>query len=144
MSPTLSNTQVGHVQKPTLVSTITKGVVVQLTDGAGLATVAIPGADGFRPDFLAIEDAYADDTAAAVGGGEANSAYLVTCQPLDSNRSIRVVSTGTIAGGTAVMAEGSTGKIKTLSGSGVWSIGILEEDCIIGQLALVRPVVWKQ
>lgn len=145
MSPTLSNTQQGLLPKPTKNTTLTKGHLVQLIVGPGTALVDVPAVDGARCDFLAIEDSFADDFANESSGSAVN---LLTCQPLDSNRSFRVFvnagQSGTLNGGTEVMAEAATGCIKAFTGSGVYTVGVLEEDAVAGQLALVRPLVYRR
>lgn len=143
MSPTLSNTQKGNLSKVTTDGTITKGHLVALKAAVGPAIVVTPTADGQRCDFLAIEDAYNDDSALQTGGGFGNGSYLVNCLPLTTAQNIRIFSGSTISGGTVVMAEATTGNIKAISGSGVYSVGILEEDVVSGQLGLVRPQVFS-
>jgi len=122
-----SSTQQGLVVKVASSNLTDKeGYLVKLVDGTGDATVALSG-NGELALFV-VEDG---------GASGAN----VTCRPLDPNRNVRIISSGTIAGG-AIVASDANGKIEAAS-SGDYAVGVLEEDAVAGQYALVRPFRFK-
>lgn len=120
-----SNTQEGLIKR--LVSTATlvgkEGFLAKLVDATGEATVELCG-DGECALFVIEEGA-------AVGS-------YATLRPLTQGANVRIVASGTIQGGVKVASD-SAGKIATAT-AGEHVIGVLEEDCVSGQYALVRPV----
>jgi hypothetical protein len=108
---------------------INKDRLVQLADDTGEALVQHPSADGALCEFVALE---------TVDGAGKD----VPCQPLTPGRSVRVISSATIAGGAQVMAEASTGELKaTSAGAGVYTVGVTEEDSTDQALCRMRPLV---
>lgn len=124
MSPIQTNTQEGLVKL--LVSTATlvdkEGYLAKLVNGTGKATVELCGAADIAQFVI--------EEGAAVG-------EYATLQPLYAGRNVRVVCATTISGGVKV-APSSAGKIQAAV-SGQHVIGILEEDAVNTQYALVRP-----
>lgn len=124
MSPIQSNTREGLVKL--LVSTATlvdkEGYLAKLVNGTGPATVELCGA--------------ADIAQFVITEGAAVDAYA-ELQPLYAGRNVRVICATTIAGGVKV-APSSAGKIQAAV-TGQHVIGILEEDAVNTQYALVRP-----
>ncbi len=119
-----TNTQKGIIQ---LVcdTALAANRLVQLVDATGPAKVQYPASDGVVCQYVTLEATDAGKPA--------------VLQPLSSYYSVRVTSTGTIAGAVQVMCEAATGKIKSATGTNVYTVGYLEEDCIIDQIAKIRP-----
>jgi len=123
-SPTQTNTQEGQIVR-TAAAALVKGRLVQLVDFTGEAKVQYPASDGVVCQYVTLEDC--------------DSGASVNLLPLSSDRNIRIISSGTISGAVQVMCEAATGKIKSATGTNVYTIGYTEEDCVADQLALVRP-----
>lgn len=104
---------------------ITKNRLVTLVDATGRAKVLMPAADGAICPLLAL-DTCAD--------GE-----WVDCLILYGPQTFRCVSTGTIAGAVAVMAETTTGYVKTAGTAGNKIIGMTLEDSTAGALVEIVP-----
>jgi hypothetical protein len=119
-----SNTQTGQIVRLTN-DTVAEGRLVKLVDAIGEAHVAYPTADGDPCQFVTAESA--------------SSGELVTLIPLVSGANIRIVSSGTIAGAKAVIAENATGKIKAGSAANTFNIGFTEEDAASGNYTPCAP-----
>ena len=128
MHPSQSGTIEGIVSFLAAVDLTNKeGYLLKLIDGTGECTVGLPTADANPVQF------------ACVNGDAAGES--VGCQPLTSNRSVRLRASGAIVGGVAVVVENG-GKVKTstgLAGGTYYVVGYAEEDGADGDLIRVRP-----
>lgn len=129
MNPNMSNTQRGIRPLVTNVDFTGKksylAKIIQNPSVAGEVLAVLPTADGDLCPFVCEDEAASGKTGAF--------------RPLYGDQNVRLVASGTIAGGTLVMAANG-GKIKAHT-DGNWHIGITEEDAVDGQLVLVRPNV---
>lgn len=129
MSPIQTNTQRGSLVFVANAA-IADGRLVKLIDATGAAVIGYPTADGQLCQFVTISSTSA-------------SGENIEVMPLSPEQNVRLVSTGTIAGAVAIMAENATGKVKAATGAGVFVLGITEQDSIINQHVAVRPVVYR-
>lgn len=140
-----SNTQRGSIIRNGSVDfTGKRGYLANLTDTTGEALASLPTADGAICQFI-VEDVglptvVTNYNASGISAGSGLGASGVQLIPLESSRNIRMVASGTIAGGAKVMAANG-GKIKAAAGAAVWIVGVTEEDAVDGQYVLVRPCV---
>ena len=129
MSPIQTNTKRGPLVFLANAA-IADGRLVKLIDGTGPATIGYPTGDGQLCQFVTVSSTSA-------------SGENIEVMPLSTEQNVRLVSTGTIAGGAVVMAEDATGKVKAATGAGVFVLGVTEQDSIINQHVSVRPVVYR-
>ncbi len=122
-----TNTQKGIIQLVCDVA-LAANRFVQLVDDTGPAKVQYPTGDGQLCQFVTLEASDAGKPA--------------TLAPISSYYSLRVTSTGTIAGASKIMCENATGKAKALSGSGSVCLGTTEEDSVINQIVKFRPALF--
>jgi hypothetical protein len=140
-----SSTQQGIIVRNCL-TTLTRdnrGYLLRIVDDVGEAKVDLPSADGQLCQFT-VEDVLLPTSVNNLGSATGNvsgGSSGVACYPLDPWYQNRVVLSGTCSGGAWLMAANG-GKASAIgTQSGVWTIGVAEEDGVDGQYVLIRPLV---
>ena len=137
MSPVQTNTQSGIITRISNANlSASEGCLAKVV--ATYGATSNYGGGGVDSTLGNVDIAGVGDIAlyVIVDGGD-GTGYPVSLLPLDGSRNVRVIASTTLAAGVQVAPDAS-GHLRA-STTGDYTIGILEESCVQGQYALVRP-----
>ena len=126
-----SATQAGVISRPATTDLTGKeGCFAKLVDGTGDATASLAGAGELA--LYVVEDA----------SNTTLPNNLVSLRPLSGERNVRIIAAAALTGGQEVQSDANGQAVAASTGN--WVNGVTEEDAVVGQYALIRPVHYKK